>query len=532
MNRGMKRFLQQGFLMILIFALVMPVQLVLADDISETQGFRKQVTLAGIREHQAAFQTFSDENGGNRVAGSSGYDASAQYVYDRMAAAGYDVRFQEFTFNFNGDASAPALEQISPTAVTYVDGVDYDSMTFSGSGDVTAPLTAVDLLVPSPAADTSTSGCEPADFTGFTAGHIALMQRGTCGFVVKLQNAQAAGAVGIIVFNEGDSPGRSGLNLGTLGAPQTLPAVTTTFALGNTLRNGVLNGPTGVTTHLKVDYFVGPRTTRNVIAETRSGDPNRIVVVGAHLDSVTRGPGINDNGSGSATILEIAEVFSAQGRVPRNKLRFIWFGAEELPPALIGSTFYVNSLSQAERDQIEMMLNFDMVGSPNFVRFVYDGDNSSFPVGPGAARGPAGSGAIEQLFNDYFDSQALAKAPTPFSGRSDYGPFIAVGIPAGGLFTGAEGIKTAAEAAAFGGTAGQQYDPCYHLACDTFSGTDAQLALTGLDQMSDAVAHAVLLFSKRNFEKQPLASTAPTLSARSASTSDLTHDHGGEPEAK
>ena len=188
---------------------------------------------------------------------------------------------------------------------------------------------------------------------------------------------------------------------------------------------------------VKVDYFVGVRTTRNVIAETLDGDPNRVVVVGAHLDSVTRGPGINDNGSGSATILEIAEVFAEQGRVPRNKLRFMWYGAEELTPGLIGSTFYVNSLSQAERDQIEMMLNFDMVGSPNFVRFVYDGNNSA----GGGAVGPAGSGAIEQVFLEYFTSQGLASAPTPFNGRSDYGPFIAAGIPAGGLFTGAEGIK-------------------------------------------------------------------------------------------
>ena len=531
MNRGTKRFTQQVFCLVLIVALAMPVQLVLADDIKETQGFRKHVTLEGIREHQAAFQPFSDSHGGNRVAGSPGYDASAQYVYDRMAAAGYNVRFQEFTFNFNGDASAPALEQISPVPVTYIDGVDYDSMTFSGSGDVSAPLSAVDLLVPSPATDSSTSGCEAADFAGFPAGHIALMQRGTCGFVVKLQNAQAAGAVGIIVFNEGDSPGRLGLNLGTLGTPQTLPAVTTTFAVGNALRNGVLNGPTGITMRLKVDYFVGERTTRNVIAEAPGGDPNHVVVVGAHLDSVTRGPGINDNGSGSAAILEVAEVFAEQGRVPRNQLRFIWFGAEELPPALIGSRFYVNSLSQAERDQIELMLNFDMIGSPNFVRFVYDGDNSSFPVGPGAALGPAGSGAIEQLFNDYFDSQGLAKAPTPFSGRSDYGPFIAVGIPAGGLFTGAEGIKTAAEAATYGGTAGQQYDPCYHLACDTFSGTDDELALTGLDQMSDAVAHAILLYSKQNFDRQPLVNPAVTTSSGTGTSGGL-HDHGHEPESK
>jgi Zn-dependent M28 family amino/carboxypeptidase len=245
-----------------------------------------------------------------------------------------------------------------------------------------------------------------------------------------------------------------------------------------------------------------------------------VIVVGAHLDSVTRGPGINDNGSGSATILEVAEVFAEQGRVPRNKLRFMWYGDEELSPGLVGSTFYVNSLSQAERDQIELMLNFDMIGSPNFVRFVYDGDNSSFPVGPGAALGPPGSGDIEQVFNDYFDSQGLAKAPTPFSGRSDYGPFIAVGIPAGGLFTGAEGIKTAAEGATYGGTAGQQYDPCYHLACDTFENNSD----TALDQMSDAVAHAVLLFSKRNFENQPLVNPNAVPSTGTGSSGGL-HDH-------
>jgi Zn-dependent M28 family amino/carboxypeptidase len=529
MNRGINHFLQRSFLITLILALALPVQFVLADDIKETQGFRKQVTLAGIREHQAIFQSISDANGGNRVAGSPGYDVSAQYVYDRMLAAGYNVSFQEFTFNFDGDASAPALEQVSPTPTTYVDGVDYDSMQFSGSADVTAPLTAVDLVVPSPASNTSTSGCEAADFAGFPAGHIALMQRGTCGFVVKLQNAQAAGAVGIIVFNEGDpAPGRSGLNLGTLGSPQTLPAVTTTFALGDALRNGVLNGPTGLTMRLKVDYFFGPSTTRNVIAETPGGDPNHVVVVGAHLDSVTRGPGINDNGSGSATILEIAEVFAEQGRVPRNKLRFMWFGAEELPPGLNGSRFYVNSLSQAERNQIELMLNFDMIGSPNFVRFVYDGNNSSFPVGPGVQPGPVGSGAIEQVFLDYFASQGLANEPTPFNGRSDYGPFITIaGIPAGGLFTGAEGIKTAAQAAVYGGTAGQQYDPCYHLACDTF----ANNSNTGLDQMSDAVAHAVLLFSKRNFDQNPLVDPTVVPSPGTGGGGGL-HDHDHEHESE
>jgi Zn-dependent M28 family amino/carboxypeptidase len=180
-----------------------------------------------------------------------------------------------------------------------------------------------------------------------------------------------------------------------------------------------------------------------------------------------------------------------------NRVRFAWWGAEELN--LLGSAAYVNSLTNAQKDAIALNLNFDMVGSPNFVRFVYDGDNSAFPPVPGSVQtGPPGSGTIEETFTDYFTSQGLASEPTPFNGRSDYGPFITTtspahpnGIPAGGLFTGAEGIKTAAQAAVYGGTAGVAYDPCYHQACDTYANNSD----TGLDQMSDAAAHAVITFA-------------------------------------
>jgi Zn-dependent M28 family amino/carboxypeptidase len=506
-----------------------------ADDISETKGFRKAVTLAGIREHQAAFQSFSDDSGGNRASGTAGFDDSAQYVYDRMAAAGYIVSFQEFTFPFVGDNTPPVFQQISPTAKTYVDGVDFGTIQYSGSGDVTAALYAVDLVVPPVGpANGNTSGCEAADFAGFPAGGIALVQRGTCTFRIKAENAVAAGAAAIVIFNEGQ-PGRTSGAFGTLAPPIfDRPVLSASFAVGDELRNGVLNGPTGVTVRVRTDTLASTRTTRNVIAETPGGDPNRVIVVGAHLDSVTRGPGINDNGSGSATILEVAEVFAQQGRVARNKLRFMWYGAEE--NGLIGSTFYVDSLSQAERDKIELMLNFDMIGSPNFMRGVYDGDNSAFPPVPGQVQqGPPGSGAIEQLFVDYFNSQGLYNQPTPFSGRSDYGPFIiTAGIPAGGLFTGAEGAKTPEEVAIYGGIAGAQYDPCYHLACDTFAGTGSGggatapgLGLTALDQMSDAVAHAVLLFSKRNFEQQPLVD--PVIPSALASTAATESDSGPHP---
>ena len=176
------------------------------------------------------------------------------------------------------------------------------------------------------------------------------------------------------------------------------------------------------------------------------------------------GPGINDNGSGTSTILEIAEQLKALGYTKKlqRQVRFAFWGAEE--PGLLGSQYYVDHLTEAQKAKIYANLNFDMVGSPNYVRFVYDGDGSA-----SEPAGPPGSDAIEDIFTSYFDSQNLASEPTAFDGRSDYGPFIAEGIPAGGLFSGAEGIKTAEEAAIYGGTAGEPYDACYHQACDTIN---------------------------------------------------------------
>jgi Zn-dependent M28 family amino/carboxypeptidase len=207
-------------------------------------------------------------------------------------------------------------------------------------------------------------------------------------------------------------------------------------------------------------------------------------MAGAHLDSVQRGPGINDDGSGSAALLEIAQQMAKVK--PRNMVRFAWWGAEE--SGLVGSTAYVNGLSQAEKDRITLYLNFDMIGSPNHVFFIYDGDDSDVT---GAGPGPAGSAEIEKTFEAFFNMRGVPFKGTDFSGRSDYGPFIANGIPSGGLFTGAEGIKTAAEAALWGGTAGAQYDPCYHLACDTYANNNDY----ALDVNSDAVAFSVLQYA-------------------------------------
>ena len=234
-------------------------------------------------------------------------------------------------------------------------------------------------------------------------------------------------------------------------------------------------------------------TGYNLIADWPGGDTSDTLMIGAHLDSVTAGPGINDNGSGSAANLEVALAVARTNFQPQRHLRFGWWGAEEL--GLRGSTAYVNSLTSAQRAAIGGYLNFDMVGSPNPGYFLYDGDNSD---GTGSGPGPAGSAEIEQTLAAYFTSIGVPTRGTDFDGRSDYGPFIANGIPAGGIFTGAEGRKTAAQVQLWGGTA-STFDPCYHAACDT----TANINDTALDRNSDAIAYTVWTLAQESEEPPP-----------------------------
>jgi carboxypeptidase Q len=241
-----------------------------------------------------------------------------------------------------------------------------------------------------------------------------------------------------------------------------------------------------ITTPLIADILVNAvqenRTTYNVVAQTKGGDPNSVVALGAHSDSVNAGPGINDDGSGSIGILSVAKALTKFSLT--NAVRFHWWTAEEY--GLLGSEFYVASLNKTETDKIALYLNFDMIASPNYIYAIYDGDGSAFNLS-----GPAGSAQIEGLFEDYFTSQGLPSVPTEFNGRSDYGPFLDVGIPSGGLFTGAEANKTVAQAALFGGTAGVALDECYHAACDDID----NLALDAFLVNTKAIAHSIATYA-------------------------------------
>lgn len=488
---------------------------------------RAAVTVEGIREHMDKLQRIADAHQGNRAAGTVGYEASVAYVEKRLRRAGYDVSREPFDFPTWRENSPPAMEQTSPTPTTYVPGgpadddspaVDFITFEFSGSGDVTAPVVPTNDVVIPPGADpnTSTSGCEPEDFPAETEGAISLVQRGLCPFVQKLDNAKAAGAAGVILFNEGQPlPGRENALFRTAPTYYGIPAVLSSFAVGEELYNAYVAGQSP-TVRLKVDATTTPRVQYNVVADSTRGDPDNVVVVGGHLDSTEEGPGINDDGSGVATMLEIAEQVSELGLRPRNQLRFGFWGAEEA--GLIGSSQYVAQLTDAEREDILLNLSFDMLASPNFVRFVYDGNTDETPPPPGGA--PPGSDAIERVFLDYFASRGLATEPTAFDGRTDYGSFIAQGIPAGGLFSGAEVPKTPEQVAIFGGVAGEQYDPCYHEACDTLDSVfgfppglpelDGNGAVS-LDQLSDGAAHATWSFASR---RDPLGAAADAVTKR------------------
>jgi Zn-dependent M28 family amino/carboxypeptidase len=470
-----------------LVAVLGPVQSATAAPPSET--LRKALSVRGLDKHLKELQKIADQNGGTRLSISPGYTASVDYVARLLRKAGYQVTIQPFSFEFVGDVEPAEFERVSPEPKVYATGAEFASMDFSGSGDVTAAIQPVDVVVPigTNPPNTSTSGCEAADFAGFTPGNIALMQRGTCTFGVKFDNARAAGASAVVIFNEGQ-PGRDATLLGTLGPPRRdASAIGTSYAVGAELvemyranRNPVVRVFTETVGEI--------RSSSNVIAEATTGNPNEVVMAGAHLDSVFEGPGINDNGTGSANLLEIALIGAQRlgltkkdtgNHCCRQRIRFAWWGAEE--QGLIGSRYYTDNLTPAQREQIDVYLNYDMNGSPNFVRF----------VGDGSAMGPPGSDKVEQVYLDYFASQGLATDPTPFDNRSDYGSFTAYNIPAGFLFTGAEGVKTPAQAATYGGTAGIAYDPCYHQACDTYANPNRTVLL----QMTCASAHALIVWA-------------------------------------
>jgi Zn-dependent M28 family amino/carboxypeptidase len=437
----------------------------------EAKRFVANVSVPSIVNHQIELQKIASLNGDTREVLSPGYTASVDYVVKTLKSAGYSPKVTQFNFPFWNEAKPPVLNWNNGTPPkSYKPGteadndspaVDFITMGFSPTKEIvnTAVVPVNDVI--DPPTGGSTAGCEPEDYPAAVAGKVALVQRGTCSFVQKWAVAEDAGAVGVIIYNEGNTPARQNPIFVDDAIDATIPAVISSYSLGNDLLQAYKAGK-----NPRVDFKVyGTFTDRflpQVLAETKDGDKNNVVVVGAHLDSVPEGPGINDDGSGTAALLSMAEEISRGRYDLRQKIRFAWWGAEE--NGLIGSTYYAHNLPQSEVDKIDVMLDYDMLASPNYVRFVYDGDGSE--PGNEAFAGPPGSGKVESVFDDWFKAQGMQSDRVRFDGRSDYVGFTDRGIPAGGVFAGAEVPKTPEQEAIYGGAAGSAFDPCYHEICD------------------------------------------------------------------
>ncbi|WP_084628378.1 M28 family metallopeptidase [Amycolatopsis nigrescens] len=419
----------------------------------------QKVGVGGINRHLIALQRISDGNGGTRAAGSDGHAKSAEYIAGKLEAAGYLVTRQEFSFTYS-----ETIEQKLTVAGGDVPVIAMVYTPSTPAGGISAPLAVVPV--------DDTPGCEAADYSGVT-GKIVLVRRGACSFAQKQQLAADAGAIGAVIYNNED-----GELSGTLGDPAAarIPTGGVSKASGEALA-----GQNGAAVTLDLRTFEEERPTYNVLAETKTGRKDNVVMAGAHLDSVPAGAGINDNGTGSAALLETALQLGGSPKL-NNAVRFGFWSAEEF--GLVGSTHYVDSLSFEQQLDVALYMNFDMIGSPNAAYFAYDGDNSD---AVGAGPGPYGSAQIERKLTEYLGARGIQAEGTDFDGRSDYGEFIAAGIPAGGLFTGAEDIKTPEQAAKWGGQAGVPFDSCYHEACDNLGNVDR----VALDRNADAVAWAL-----------------------------------------
>jgi hypothetical protein len=414
------------------------------------------VNKADLWAHMVKFQQIADANPGtdghpSRNSGEPGYKASADYVASVMRAAGYNVTLQEYKFPYFSFVGTPVLQENSPNPHSFVIGTDFNPGPVVGT--TTAKLQpAGGIVVPATPSPSSASGCAAADFATFVPGNIALIQRGTCTFAQKVANAEAAGATAAVIFNEGN-PGRTALFTGGLSGSEHIPVLFTTYDVGTQLLAQYVPG-TGPTMTVDVKAIEDPnRSDWNVIADSKGGDPNNILVVDAHLDAIY-GAGMLDNASGSATILDIAQ--QLKNTNTRNKLRFIWFGGEEL--GLLGSKHYVNTLPASELAKIKFDLDADVTATPNYVAGVLDPKDgvTLFGRGPGTAMPPSifAPSAIGRDFGiDYLNS--IGQNHILFSADgTDAFEFQLAGVPASGVLTGQDCCKLASDVALFGGYEG------------------------------------------------------------------------------
>lgn len=427
----------------------------------ESNKLRRVLYRSNLEARATELFNIAKLNKGTRAWGTQGHWDTLDWIERQIPKDYYNVERQYF--NISRTVHDEVSVKVDGVAQTQVNG-----FTGGPNGTVSAPMIAIPNF-----------GCDASDYPASVAGKIALVHRGSCNFGQKNARAGTAGAAGLVVWNNDPTPLTP-----TLGTPDLYNVTEFIVALfiGQAEGSAIVEkiGTGSVPATIKSLFHFDIDLTANIIATTKGGNQNAIITSGAHTDSVPAGPGINDNGSGTIAQIEVAKALTKFS--VNNAIRFCWWAAEE--DGLLGSEYYTSHISAAEAAKIVMNLNFDMLASPNYLYSIYDGDGSTF-ASPYAS---TGSGLIEKTFIDFFVEDGKTSVPTEFDGRSDYDGFLQVGIPAGGVFMGAEGIKTEEEQKLFGGTAGKPYDHCYHQACDDTNNLDYGAFITGTKSMADAIA--------------------------------------------
>ncbi|KAF9766668.1 hypothetical protein IL306_000885 [Fusarium sp. DS 682] len=413
------------------------------------------------------------DNDNNRAFGLPGYNASLGFVLSRLSLGGqFDISVQSFTHLFS---QTRKIVLIGPDG-EHVDVVSLQYNTATLPDGVTAPLALV------PIDDVRGSGCFEEQWKSIDVkGKIALIKRGKCQFVNKLKFAKDNGASAAIIFNNNPDQTAGSGSLGAENFGKLVPVGVITYDQGTSWVERIIAGEK-LNVNLAIDVLTEKRETWQVIADTRVGDSNNVVMLGAHLDSIQEGPGINDNGSGVAALLNIAESVKKYKNF-KNKFRFAFWGAEE--SGMIGSTYYVSKLSKEEANKIRFYYNYDMIASPKPYYIVY-ADSDAHKTG------------AKYLF-EYLTDQGYPAEYTTFGASSDYVGFLELGVPSSGIFTGA----------------GSPQDACYHTACDDIKNINkeaflvnakaaayaaASLALN-LDEVPNHESSSVNPFSKRGMAR-------------------------------
>ncbi|GAB2950850.1 M28 family metallopeptidase [Micromonospora polyrhachis] len=434
--------------------------------------------------HLTAWQRAADTHGGNRASGTPGFAQSADYLVRTLRQAGYRVTRQavpyqehqvdiERAVRLDRDVPGPRVLLMRWSPTTPAAGIE-------------APVVLTPTIqdgLPDP-----TPGCEAADYAGLPVhGAIVVAPQTSCGFVAQQRVAVALGARAMLFYVRTVRP--DNIYRAYLFDPAAISIPLANVSQRDAERLAADSAARTVRLRLELRAHTAEVVTENILAETEGGRPDRVVMAGAHLDSTTETPGINDNAAAAGALLETALQLAPRQRQIRNKVRFAWWGAEELIE--VGSIHYLRQLTPEQRANITLYLNYELIASPNFGRFIVDGDDSDHP-GTGSGPGPLGSGAVEAVLTGYYASRGLGYETADINSiGSDHWPFRDAGIPIGGLDGGTYQAKSPEQAARYGGLAGEMFDPCYHQPCDTV----ASINRAEFDRNCRAVAWVVGRFA-------------------------------------